>query len=155
MRLKHHITVAYTSKNAKYGHTNILWVGKHSPLLSQIRYLENKIGPIKIVAISGMVTDAETVLKAAEANNVAYIIPILPMSFIAKLIKMARGKYVFLWADMKLIHKRNVGEISNPYECELYNPETDIIIFSPNVIRHLRFQRFRIIKEVRLVLEPF
>jgi len=126
-------------------YTTVLWVSRHTPLPSQIRFLRNYFGDIKLVQISGVIPTAEHLIPYIERYKPKVVVPVLPLSFIARLCDLAkRYRFTLLWAKMNLLH----NDRDEP--CEEFDPETDVIV-APN--RHFRFECFKIIREVKLVLE--
>jgi len=129
----------------------ILWVSRHPPLPSQIRFLEKKFEDPKIIQVSGRIPNAEYVAETAQNFNAKVIIPVLPLSFIARLVELSR-KFGFevWWAEME-----QVGIVSyQPEPHKDYNPETDAFIKGyEGTYKIMRFKKFHRIKEIKMVME--
>jgi len=129
----------------------ILWVSRHPPLKSQIRFLEKKFGNPRIIQLSGRIPNAEYVAETAQNFNAKVIIPVLPLSFIARLVELSK-KYGFevWWAEME-----QIGILSyQPVAGKDYNPETDAWIKGyENTYKIMRFKKFHRIKRVVMEME--
>ena len=126
----------------------VLWVSRHPPLPKQIEALESKLGEIDIIQLKGVIPNAEYVINEANRYGAKYIVPVLPLSFIARLCDLARKNSItVLWSQMKLLHNNCPGE-----GCPEFNDKTDTIV-SPG--RHYRFEKFYVIKGVKLELEEW
>jgi len=129
----------------------ILWVSRHPPLKSQIRFLEKKFRNPRIIQLSGRIPNAEYVAETAQNFNAKVIIPVLPLSFIARLVELSK-KYGFevWWAEME-----QIGILSyQPVAGKDYNPETDAWIKGyENTYKIMRFKKFHRIKRVVMEME--
>lgn len=133
-------------ENTSDNYTTILWVSRHPPLTSQIDFLKNHFGDIRLIQVSGIFQTAEDVVSLALKYKANVVVPVLPLSFIARLCDFSkRMNFTLLWAEMKLLH----NDREEP--CIEFNEDTDVIV-EPN--RHYRFNTFKVIREVKLVLEP-
>jgi len=125
----------------------VLWVSRHEPLEAQRLELKRKLGDVTLVIYKEKVPNAEFVIEMAKKVHAKYIVPVLPLSFIARLCELARHKGItILWAEMELLHS------DRPEPCKEYDPYRDTIV-APN--RHYRFRGFKKIKRVELVLEEW
>lgn len=137
------------------GSTVVLWVSRHYPLKAQLSSLRMKLGRIKVVQVSGVVPNAEYVIEVARRYGAKYIVAVLPLSFIAKLVEDAR-KYgmVVLFARMRV-----VGQFRNKHEAMQYVREfkeaRTLSTYADGVVKVHEFVRFEVVKEVKLVTEPF
>lgn len=128
----------------------VAWVSRHLPLMEQIRVLKEKLGEdTTIVPLPKTYKSTDEILKDIEEVNAKYAVLVLPLSMIAQLVK--HKHITWLWAEMEALH------ICDLKECKDFNQDTDtwIALHGETVGRHLRFRRFKIIKEVKLVLEDF
>jgi len=136
--------------------TIILWVSRHSPLKMQIRALEYKLGCISIYQVS-QVPNAEYVIDVATRIGAKIIIPVLPLSFIARLSELA-PKYglIILWSEMQQIKTLEREPIPNVD----YDPSIETVVVAAGAhetksYRIMRFVKFHKIKAVKLELEEF
>jgi len=130
----------------------IAWVSRHSPLPSQISALKLKLGKVKIVHVLRTFKNAEDVLSDIKATGAKYAVVVLPLSMIAELLPLAkRERIILLWAEMKGLH-----ECLGPEECDEFNADTDVWLplYGGPKGRHMRFIEFKIIKAIRMELEP-
>lgn len=130
----------------------ILWVSRHPPLISQIKWLKDKLKKVEIIRYENIVGTAEEVIDYADKINADIIIPVLPLTIVARLVELAKSKEMQVWwANMVLLHN---DEDEN---CPEYNKEEDTMIYTREknheFYRHYRFVDFRRIREVKLVLE--
>jgi len=135
----------------------VLWVSRHSPLPLQIETLEQKLGAIKVYQVSGTVPSAEYVVEVAKQLSARYIIPVLPLSFIARLVEFSKANgFTVLWAEMEQVKVL-------PYEPRPnvdYNTENETVVVAAGAheertFKIMRFKRFNVIKAVRLEMEPW
>ncbi len=133
----------------------VLWMSRHDPLPIQKDTLKKKLGDYKLFVHKQPLSTAEEAIKLAKKYNADYIIPVLPLSFIAYLIDEAKKHNItILRAEMKLIH--NCTNIP----CPDFDPYTDVIIsskdFNHNLThRHFRFEKFSILKAIKIETEDF
>ena len=127
----------------------VAWVSRHEPVPLQVEQLEAKLGPVKIVRISKTFRDAREVYEDVKAVGARYAVVVLPLAMIAKLVEW--GDVTWLWAEMSYVHDDCPGS-----KCPLFDPSSDVILRTRNgVNRHLRFRGFKVIKELKLVLEDW
>jgi len=138
-------------------HPNIvLWFSRHDPLPAQLDYLERKLKDYKLIQHKEPLNTAEEAIKLASQFNASYIVPVLPLSFIAYLVDEAK-KYdiTVLRAEMILVHNCT----KDP--CPDFDPYTDVIITSRSlrdgsmVRRHFRFDRFTVLKGIKIETEEW
>jgi len=126
----------------------VAWVSRHEPLPSQIEELERKLGEnVEIVQISKTFRDVREVYYDIKSAGAQYAVVVLPLSMIAALAQYR--DIVWLWAEMEPLHQNCKGEL-----CPEYNPDSDVILESVGVVRHLRFKEFRKILKIEMVTEP-
>ena len=135
--------------------TTVLWVSRHPPLLQQIIELEKKLGGIRIVQLSGLVPNAEYVVQKAREYNASVIVPVLPLSFIARLCELAqREGYTVLYAEMECIAVyKNVEDARKKVQ---EAPEKrNLASYADGTVRVFEFKGFKKIKAVKLELEEW
>jgi len=135
----------------------ILWVSRHNPLPAQIKALEEKLGAVKIYQFGGTVPNAEFVADLAKQLGAKIVIPVLPLSIIARLTELARSNnFTLLWAEMEQVKVLSY----EPKAGVDYNPEVETVVVAAGAheaksYKVMRFKRFNIIKAVRLEMEPW
>lgn len=141
------------AKERERAHT-VLWLSRHRPLPAQLRALRRALGSFNLHVYDRPLSTAEDAIRLAKRLGADVIVPVLPLSFIARLCELARKEGVLLlWAEMELLHMC-AGE-----SCPAYDPERDAVVQSREMdtgkttYRHFRFSRFRRIVDVRLELE--
>ena len=135
--------------------TVVLWVSRHPPLPSQIAVLERKLGPIEVVQMSGVVPSAEVVAEEAKKLGASYVVPVLPLSMIARLGELAKSKgFTVLLAKMEAI-----ATTKDPAEAQRLvneNPwSRTLATYADGVVRVFEFRCFEKLVRVELVTEPF
>jgi hypothetical protein len=134
--------------------TIILWISRHSPLPSQIAELERKFNVIVIYQMSGVIPNAEVVVDIAKKLNASVIVPVLPLSMIARLAELSKqDKFTIVIAKMN-----NIATTKDPSEAQRLvteKPEArTIVTYADGVIRVFEFERFEKLIEIKLVTEP-
>lgn len=138
------------------GRNIVLWVSRHTPLKAQIEELKRKIPDIMLVQVSLKIPSAEYLYYNIKAIKAKYVVPILPLSFLRRLLKLAGNDIIILWPIMRELHVKPFGE----EPCSEYDTERDIIAegydkYGVKIQRHYRFQKFSILKDIKLILEEF
>ena len=133
--------------------TTVLWVSRHPPLPAQLEELERKLGGVVVYQLSGTIPNAEYVVEKAKELNAKYIVPVLPLSMIARLSELSRREgFTVLWAEMQQVKILS----SEPKPGKDYDPESETYIKGiEGTYKIMRFVRFHKIRAVRLELEPF
>jgi len=129
--------------------TVVAWVSRHRPLPIQIRKLKEKFGDIELVILNRTFRDVRDIYSDIKAVNAQYAVLVLPLSMISALVQLYKD-VVWLWAEMVPVHEHCIGE-----DCPDFNAESDVIMHSPDAVRHLRFNEFRRILRVEMITEPF
>jgi 5,10-methylenetetrahydrofolate reductase len=134
----------------------VLWISRHKPLPSQVKYLEKKLEAFEIIQYTQPIATAQKAIELAEAVNADYIVPVLPMSFVVHLVNKAKEyNYTVLRSEMELIHN---CELEN---CPEYDEETDVILISKDlstlevIKRHVRFKEFVVLKDIKIITEKW
>lgn len=134
----------------------VLWVSRHNPLKGQIDALREKLGDdVEVFVLPRQVANAEEVAQAARGMGAAYIVPVLPLSIIARLAELS-GKYGFniLFARMEAVATVKEGELVEKIVRE--KPEYRTAVgYADGTVRVYEFKGFERLKEVKLVTEPF
>ncbi|RLG50049.1 MAG: hypothetical protein DRN90_00300 [Thermoproteota archaeon] len=129
----------------------ILWVSRHNPLPSQVKELERKLGKIEIVQFAERVPNAEFVIELAKKHGAKIIVPVLPLSIIARLVELANKEDItVLWAEME-----QVKMLYNPVPFQDYDPTIETVVAAGESYKVMRFKRFHKIKAIRLELEEW
>ena len=132
---------------------NVLWVSRHPPIYAQLIGLEANLGCINVFQLAGTIPSAEFVLEKAKEINAEVIVPVLPLSFIARLSELCRRENItLLWAEME---QRDILP-HEPVPGEDYNPDCEVWIRGyEGTFKIMRFVGFRKIKAVKLELEDW
>jgi len=133
----------------------VLWVSRHRPLAKQIMDLKEKLGRIKVVQVSGPVPNAEYVIELARKFNAKIIVPVLPMSFIARLAELApKHGITVLYARMNV-----VAQVSSVEEAEKLVKEAPdrrtMTTYSDGTIKIHEFEKFEKVLKVFILTEPW
>jgi len=134
--------------------TVLLWLSRHKPLPSQIDDLQKKIPNLDIVQHSSRIPTAEDAINLALAVKAEYVVPVLPQSFIMRLLEESKKHGItVLLAKMDKVHD------CTKHPCPDFDPYTDVILKSRNgnslLLRHYRFVQFEVLKKYEIVTEPF
>jgi hypothetical protein len=134
--------------------TVVLWVSRHPPLPAQVRTLEEKLGGVVIYQVSGMIPNAEVVVDTAKKYNANVIVPVLPLSMIARLAELARqNRFIVLIAKMNNVATTKSIEEAQRLVAERPESRT-AATYADGLVRVFEFERFEKLVEVRLVTEP-
>jgi len=121
-----------------------IWLSRHSPLPKQVLDLRAK--GIELVAIIPSVDTIDEILEIIKKHDAKYIIPVLPLSMIAKLLEKSQEYgFTILFAEMETIHN---GVCSS--SCG-FNPMTDTIYWG----KHIRFKGYKVLKDIKFIFEDF
>ena len=107
-----------------FSKARILWVSRHPPLIAQIEWLRKKCGNVDIIRYDKRVGTAEEVINYAEKIDADIIIPVLPLTIVARLVELAKGKMEVWWANMVLLHN------DESEECPMLDRRTDTMIYT-------------------------
>ena len=135
--------------------TVVLWVSRHPPLLAQLIQLEQKLGGIKVIQLSGIIPSAEFVIQKAKEYGARVIVPVLPLSFIARLCELAQKEGItLLYAQMECIAV--LKDMQDAQRKVQEAPERrNIATYSDGTVRVFEFKGFKRIKRVVLELEDW
>jgi len=133
----------------------VLWVSKHTPVRIQEDVLKQKLGKDTVIVVeSREFANAEEVMNLAREYKADFIVPVLPMSFIMRLVELAeREGITVLYSEMELIRT----EYSQPIAVD---PYSEVVVPARDergrrCYKVFRFKCFKRIKEIKLVLEDF
>ncbi|MEM2474727.1 MAG: hypothetical protein QW407_02280 [Thermofilaceae archaeon] len=142
------------AEGVERGATVVLWVSRHKPLPAQLRALEEKLGEIDVVQIEH-VPHADYVIDLARRLGAKVIVPVLPLSFIARLVEEAgkRG-YVVLFAKMNAILTTRDFEEAKKLVLEAPEKRT-ITTYADGTLRVFEFERFERVVKVEVVTGPW
>jgi hypothetical protein len=141
----------YESKSPK---VVVLWVSRHPPLPAQIKILEEKFGSVAIYQMSGMVPNAEAVVEAVRKYSASVVVPVLPLSMIARLAELSRQNgFTVLLARMNNIATTKSIEEARRVVWEKPECRT-MATYADGLVRVFEFERFEKLVEVKLVTEP-
>jgi len=151
------LNLIYETSSPIQNKTTILWVSRHSPLPAQIKALEEKLGVVKIYQFAGNVPSAEFVVDLVKQLEAKIVIPVLPLSIIARLSELTRSNnFTLLWAEMEQVKVMN----TEPKAGVDYNPEVETVVVAAGAhearsYKIMRFKQFHRIISVTMVTEPW
>jgi hypothetical protein len=139
---------------SKTPNTVVLWVSRHPPLPAQITELERKFGGVVVYQVSGVIPNAETIIEIAKKYGAEVIVPVIPLSMIARLAELSKqNKFTVLIAKMN-----NIATTKDPNEARKIvseRPESRTIsTYADGLMRIFEFERFEKLVEVKLITEP-
>jgi len=134
----------------------VLWVSRHKPLPTQLQFLKNKLGDFELIIHDKPLSTAQDAVNLVKQHNADFVVPVLPLSFIAHLVTEAKKHgFTVLRAEMDNLHNCNSDD------CPEFNPDTDTIMVSrdlndPSKIirRHFRFKEFVVLKDIQIITKP-
>jgi len=131
----------------------VVWASRHAPLTSQLAELRKRLGPIRVVQIPS-IPNAEWLAQRARQLNASLIVPVLPMSMIARLVELSKDIPV-AWAEMEQVKTMT----SEPRPNIDYDPINETVVVAAGAheqrsYRIMRFKQFHRIKAIRMELEP-
>ena len=127
----------------------VIWASRHPPVERQLAELRRIYGGVRVVQLAGVIPSAEWLDARARELGARAVVPVLPLSFIARLAELARG-YDLLWAEMEAVKVLT----EEPRPGADYDPSTEVYIKGyEGSYRIMRFKGFKRIKAVKLELE--
>jgi len=137
------------------GSTVVLWVSRHPPLKAQVSVLRQRLGRVRIIQVVGVVPNADYVIGLARKYGAKYVVPVLPLSFIAKLVEEARKQGItVLYARMEVIGQYRDVEEAKQVVNE-YREARTMTTYADGTTKVHEFVRFEKVKAVKLETEPF
>jgi len=147
-------TVVKVYESAKGAKTVVLWVSRHMPLPAQIVELERKLGSIIVYQVKGTIPSAEVVVEVAKKLNASVVVPVLPLSMIARLAELSRQNgFTVLIAKMNNIATTKSVEEAVRLVQEAPEKRT-LATYADGTVRVFEFERFEKLIEIKLVTEP-
>jgi len=145
------VEIIYEDHGFRY---TILWVSRHRPLPAQITELKRKLGSIKVVMLSGVVPNAEYVVEVARKYNADIIVPVLPLSFIARLAELSRKQgFTVLFVRMDAI-AQTTPEKATKLIAEAPEKRT-MTTYADGSVKVHEFKGFEKVVKVEVVTEPW
>jgi len=146
------IQATYSDPNPE---VTVLWVSRHRPLPAQIMELKKKLGRIKVIQVSSPVPNAEYVIELAQKFGAKIIVPVLPMSFIARLAELApRHGITVLYAKMNVVAQVNSIEEAEKLVKEAPDRRT-MTTYADGTIKIHEFEKFEKVLKVFILTEPW
>ena len=134
--------------------TTVLWVSRHPPLKSQITELEKKLDSIEVYQLSGVIPSAEYVVEVVRKVNAKIVVPVLPLSMIARLAELSRN-YGFTVVLAKMESIATTKNLEEAKKLVAEKPEArTTATYADGVIRVFEFKGFEKLVRVELVTEP-
>ena len=134
--------------------TVVLWVSRHMPLPAQILELERKFNSVIVYQMKGTIPSAEVVVEAAKKLGASIIVPVLPLSMIARLAELSKQNgFTVVIAKMNSITTTKSAEEAVRLVQEAPERRT-LATYADGTIRVYEFERFEKLVEVKLVTEP-
>ena len=108
---------------------------------------------MKIVKMIGFVPSAEKVIEEAEKIGAKYILPVLPLSIIARLVELGRERGIkVLYSRMEQVYK---GDCGYAYMLKEQEPgRIAVAMYRDGTCIAWRFKGIEEVVEVRLVTKP-
>jgi len=134
--------------------TTILWVSRHSPLPAQIAELEKKLGGIVIYQLSGVIPNAEFVVEVAKKVGAKIIVPVLPLSMVARLAELSKsGGFTVVMAKMEALATTEDG--NEVWRLLAEKPGWRVpVTYAGGATKVYEFKSFEKLVRVELVTEP-
>jgi len=130
----------------------VLWVSRHKMLGRQLNHIISKFPEVDFLEFRGKVESAESLVEdLVLPEKVDIVIPVLPLSIIARLVELGnKHGFEVWWAEMEQVavldHEPREGEYDK--YCETY------IKGAEGTYKIMRFKQFHRIKKISLELEP-
>jgi len=145
----------YETPSYKGTRVVILWASRHPPLKAQIAELERRFNALTIYQMSGVIPNAESVADVASKVNASVIVPILPLSMLARLTELRRqsNNFVILFAKMNCI--ATTKDITEAQKIIDEAPSRrSLATHADGLVRVYEFERFEKLVEIKLITEP-
>jgi hypothetical protein len=144
----------YESARPSKSKTVVLWVSRHMPLPAQILELERKFNSVIVYQMKGTIPSAEVVAEVAKQLNASIVVPVLPLSMIARLAELSRQNgFTVVIARMNSIATTKSAEEAMRLVQEAPERRT-MATYADGTIRVFEFERFEKLIEIKLVTEP-
>jgi len=144
----------YETPSYKGTRVVVLWASRHPPLKAQVAELERRFGAVAIYQMSGVIPNAESVADVASKVNASVIVPILPLSMLARLTELRRqSNFVILFAKMNCIATtKDVAEAQKIIDEA--PTKRSLATHADGLVRVYEFERFEKLVEIKLITEP-
>lgn len=145
----------YETPSYKGTRVVVLWASRHPPLKAQIAELERRFGAVAVYQMSGVIPNAESVADVASKINASIIVPILPLSMLARLTELRRqsNNFVILFAKMNCI--ATVRDVAEAQKIIDEAPsKRSLATHADGLVRVYEFERFEKLVEIKLITEP-
>lgn len=132
----------------------VLWVSRHRPLPAQLAALRERLGEVEVVQLERPL-NAEEVVEVAQRVGARVIVPVLPLSFTAKLVEEAEKRgFTVLYARMAAVAStRSIEEVRRLLS-EAPDRRT-AVSYPDGTIHVVEFVRFERLLRVEVVTEPW
>ena len=142
------------------GEVVVLWVSRHPPVPIQLKVLRERLGEgCRVVTLTGVISNAEYVVEEAKRVGAKYVVPVLPLSFIARLAELARENgFTVLFSRMRLLFEARKGDraaVARLMELLRERPDARTAVEYADCFRLFEFERFEVLKRVEVVTEPW
>jgi hypothetical protein len=133
----------------------VLWVSRHKPLASQIKALTEKLGEVEVAIYDQPIPTAEHLINIVKNTGAEVVVPVLPLSFIARLAEAAKKEgFTILFARMDVVAQtRDVWEAERIVS-EARDKRTTTT-YADGTVKVHEFKGFEKLVEVKLVTEPW
>ncbi len=133
----------------------VLWVSRHRPLPAQVKELRRKLGKVRVVMLSGIIPNAEFVADIATKFGASYVVPVLPLPFIARLVELGEKQgFKVLFARMRVIAE--VKNFREALKVVAEAPDKRVVTtYADGTAKVHEFVSFELVKEVKVVTEPW
>ena len=121
-----------------------LWCSKHKPLPAQLKVLSER-GVELVIPAKTFFRDAEEVVELAKSLNCQIIIPVLPLSVIAKICEIAEKHDIIVLYPL-------MEDLDNN---AILNFDTDVVLNVASKTKIARFKCFKRVRGVKLILEDW
>lgn len=128
----------------------VLWLTKKPPVKAEIEAIEKIIGPhhkVEHITKHKSFASAREVIEFINRYSPDIVVPILPLSTKRWILKHRE-----LWKNPNMIFLEPIAH--DVEDTSQFNPDTDFYIGKENKAI-LRFDKFKILKDVVLVMEDF
>jgi len=130
------------------------------PLKAQLDFLTEKLGSHELKVVAGKIPNAEYIVENYVKPNASkydkvVVIPVLPMSMVARLVELARfNRFEVWWAEMEQVKVLSKQPVPN----EDYDPYSETVVVAAGAheqvsYKIMRFKKFHRIKRIIMEME--
>ena len=127
----------------------VSWISRNPVLPDEMSELRAKLGQCSILQHQQTFVDAKQIVAWVREDTAKHAVIVAPLSVISHVI-MEGPEIIWLYAEMMPFHDECRGR-----GCEKYDAARDVIITQRGISRHHRFNGFKRIVEIKMILEPF